>query len=307
MLNTIIDYKDTKWDNLNLLFNINKLINLFDGETPKAFSKIGNSSINRIFRVDLKYKSIVLKISPYWYTNSLYREKWCYKRIEKLIKVPKVIFYLDSHNKLLPNHEILGLEFINGKQLKKRDFTDLSINERIASIFKAVHNLSVSGYGFLDSGMHGKHNKWVDFLLDIENMNTRQYLKYVSKRDIAWLIDLLSSIETNGKHCLLYGDFKEDNFILKNNSIFAIDFQNCISGVDLYDIGIGVFNIPFILKNINLYIDQISPTVMREVILYSLRHAVTVIINSSASRDVNMLNFSKKRFKELKRIYLRIS
>ena len=307
MSRTIINYKNTKWTNLNLLYDIKKLASLFAGEVPVRFSRIGNSNINRLFRVDFKHKSVILKISPNWYNTSLYREKWCYERIKKLVNVPKVLFYLNSNNKLLPSHEILALEFINGRQLTKRNFLDNSINEGVASIFRAVHSLDTKKYGFLDANMQGKHTTWTDFLLDIENIDTPLCSKHVAKSDLKWLLDSMSSIETNGHHCLLYGDFKEDNFISKDNSIFAIDFQNCLSGIDLYDISIGVFNIRFLLKHLRTYVNVVSPNITHEVLLYSMRHAVTVILNSAASGDVKTLNFSKKRLKELKRAYSKIT
>lgn len=298
---TSIDYRDNNWGNVKLEKRIKALQQLCNNKKILRFTELKKSNINKIFKVDLADSSLILKISPKWYNKSLLREKWCYGKLGFKIKIPKAFFYLPASNPVFPTHEVLALEYIRGKQLKQADFSLRQINEKVSEIFMAVHSINSEGYGFLNRNFVGIHKSWIDFLLDIENIEVPLSKKYIKKEDVEWLKESLASIKINDSHSLLYGDFRPENFILCKNEIVALDFQNCISGMSLYDIGIGLFNIQRIYEYADLYWDRRLKSIEKTaMMLYATRHATTVMSHSLMTGDIAMANFARTRFYRLK-------
>jgi hypothetical protein len=301
---TFIDYRNNNWSNVNLGEKIRSLQRLCGNKKILNFTELKKSSINKIFKVDLENSSFILKISPKWYNRSLLRERWCYKKLSFRIKTPGVLFYLPASNAIFPTHEVLALEYVEGQQLKQSDFSSRLINEKVSDIFMAVHSINSKGYGFLNRNFVGMHKSWISFLLDIENINITISKKYIKEEDIKWLKKALADIKINDRRSILYGDFRPENFIKYKNEIVALDFQNCISGMNLYDLGIGLFNIQRIYKYAELYAHKkLEPIEKAAIVLYATRHAITVMAHSLMVGDTDVANFARNRFYKLKNLF----
>jgi hypothetical protein len=212
---------------------------------------------------------------------------------------------------IFPGHELLIIEFINGRLLKQSDFSDVTINKKLGAIYSQIWSIPMRGYGWLNEDFIGMHCTWIDFLVSIDNIELIIDNKTISKRELDWLINEFHKTSIRKfEPCLLHGDFKWTNFIANKDNIAVIDFQNCFSGHYLYDIGIGVFFQPLILSNLAYYLSEfnnrnyeLSTQEYKLIVLYGMRHAISVMGHRVAVNDKDGIKEAKSQYAMLKKIY----
>jgi aminoglycoside phosphotransferase (APT) family kinase protein len=263
------------------------------------FQEMDGGAFNKVFHIVLSTGSVVLKVSPLYFPMGLAREQWALRQVSAFIRAPKVLCYRDKYNVIFPGHELLLMEYVPGAMLQLSDFESLETHSTIAGWYRDLHTHTLDGFGWLTPSFTGMHEHWSDFLSVIDNVAYAYDSGAISKKDVAWLQKKLSAVSFGGKGALLHGDFKPSNFISGPHGLTILDFQNCMSGDPLYDIGIGLFFIPHIEDFLYCY-----NAPLKDVCLYALRHAVSVIAHRSAIKDEKGVRQAQVRVGELRARYM---
>lgn len=256
---------------------------------------IDSGHVNKSFIVKTFEGKLFCKVSPLWYKNSLSREEWCLKKlIQKKIKVPKVIGLISDQNKNAPGHEILILEYVVGQLLCDIPIIKSEHLDEILNTYNCIHSNEIKGFGWLNKSFEGKNNTWLDFLLDIENLNLCYNIseEWSDKINIILNHFYTLSFKEILKGKLLYGDFNLSNFIVTpSKKIYSLDFQNCFSGDPLYDFASIYILFPTYIKRNNF-----NDLQKKKIILYALRYLLGRISYFIKKKDVNKVDFYKNKF-----------
>ncbi|MFH1610916.1 MAG: aminoglycoside phosphotransferase family protein [Patescibacteria group bacterium] len=308
MLKTI-KYKKTGFDEINEIdFAINLRNFLLLGCSKVTIKRIYHGSVNRNFKIITNKETYFCKVGPLWYEGSLHRESWALKTIRQIgCNVPNIIMYLNKTNKVLPGHEVLLLEYVDGELLANKDNMK-NYYSKIIALYNSIHSISMEKYGWLDERFIGKNKNWLDFLLQIENEKTINQLGSVWKDNLSFVRNKIKNCnygDVSGK--LLYGDFNYYNFIVnKEDNVVAFDFQNCFSGDPLYDVGI-IFakdsNFEKYLHYFNTFDFVYKEDKRKLIFLYSLRCLFSMISFYATTKNQERISFAKNRFIEIRRLY----
>lgn len=245
------------------------------------------SKISLVYKIRTSKSDYVIKVAPHWFTGSLSRELFCYE-VLKGFKLAKVCGYYSEVNDYIAGYEFFILEFIDGIILDSYNFVNPVYFQQIESIYTKLHSIQLKEFGWLDNHMIGQSATWLDFVLDIDNLDSIVSSGLVSMEKINLVMDrLLEKVSCRSvKPALLYGDFNPKNFIADNSGIIIpIDFQNCFSGDYLYDYSIAVTYNEKVLD----FFDARDQSLL---ILYATRVCLTKLAQSLFSDDKQSL---KKR------------
>jgi fructosamine-3-kinase len=294
-MRNFINYNNTDFENLTDGVITKELEEKFHFEII-SMSHIDTGHVNKCVVVGTQENTFFCKISPLWYKKSLSREKWCLnKLLTRKVLVPKIVGLVEDNNENMPGHEILVLEYIPGKLISQLPNISDDILEKISKVYCCLHSFEVKKFGWLDPNFIGDKDGWLDFLLDIENLDLCRSISKELNKKINFLLNNLKIFDfkslKNG--CLLYGDFNLDNFILSlSGEIYALDFQNCFSGDPLYDYSIIIDKYPSFVK----FLNSEQKMQKRLLKLYTLRYLLTRISYFIQKNDFELTNFYIKRF-----------
>lgn len=304
-----INYQITGFNTIDKL-DLSKILVEIIPDKPKLFliEQIYEGNVNRNFKITCDEKKYFCKISPLWYNDSLLRESWALKLIKsKGCNVPSVIKYLNKKNNLIPGHEIMLLEYIEGSLLAGEKNISKFYKE-IINIYNLIHSVEIKRFGWLNNKFFGKNKSWKDFLLQIENEEKISRINKEWNDNLLFVRKEIINFIYNETYCgrLLYGDFNYYNFIINTEKeLISFDFQNCFSGDPLYDFGIILskdINFEKYLKFINTY-GYNNMCVDKTVLLYSLRHLLSMLAFYNESKNEERLSFIKDMFYEIKKRY----
>ena len=303
-----INYTNEGWEKVNIESKLSKLAQLCAEKTIVNYSELKGGFLSKVLLLETLNKKVVVKISPFWNNTGLAREYWCYKQLitkKPSIKIARVFSYTSARNSIFPGHEILILEYIPGHLITHSELERSNMHKKIGSILKKIHEIPMQGYGWLNKTFTGMHQSWIDFLVKIDNLEITRKSQVLSSQDLDWLItNLKRECDINFCPRLLYGDLEKSNIIVNSRSLVFIDFQNCFSGHDLYDVGIGLFFIPQILRNLRHYLrDKITKQNKKQIILYAMRHALSALGHRVTVKDKKGVRKAVRRFHELKKLY----
>ncbi len=310
---SLIDYTNNGWEKIDIEKNLDKLAKACGGEKVTRYFEFKKGYLNKVFFVKISGKELVFKISPLWNNTGLAREYWCYKKLEKQkigMEIPNILSYHPAKNEFFPGHEILIMEYVSGRPITKKDLAKGSIHKKLGLAIRGIHTISMERYGWLNKNFTGTHSSWKSFLQNIDNLEVTKKAGVLPQKDLKELIENL------GKECpldfkpnLLYGDLGETNIIInQKNEPVLVDFQNCFSGHNLYDLGIGLFFIPQIFDNLNHYTEtKITEKKKKQIVLYAMRHAVSVLGHRILIKDKKKMVQAVKRFYTLKNLLISIS
>jgi len=305
-----IDYTNTGWEKINIGEKLPELIKSagIDGEILN-YIELSGGYFNKVIMTETASEKSVVKISPLWNKGGLARENFAYSNLKnksgELFKLPKIYSYVSEDNKIIPDHEALIREYIEGKKPTDNELDSEKFHEKIAFSLDSIHSVPMKGYGWLNKELTGKNNSWHDFLTSIDNLDTTINSGLLQKNDIDWVINkLINECDNDFDPVLLYGDLKPENILIKNGDIYLIDFENCFSGHKYYDIGIGLSFIPQIWKHLNIYLKEAEQKkAKKQIILYAMRHAISCLGHRINIGDRNESTVATKRFFELKKLY----
>ena len=266
------------------------------GLRVEKIDRVDIGHVNQSFFLKTGGKKLFCKVSPLWYRRSLSRERWCIDRLRSQgLAVPEVVGLIGENNQVIPGHEILVLEYIEGEMVSRLPVIPCAVWQEIGAIYHSLHSFPMEGFGWLDDGFVGQKQTWLGFLLDIENLDLCQTIS----PDLAAVTGCLLaefqrfdfSYLRQGR--LLYGDFNLDNFILSpSGQVYALDFQNCFSGDPLYDFPLAIDRYPSCLDSIG----EISGGQGRLLGLYMLRYLLTRI-SYFYQKDESRTNRYLRRFR----------
>jgi fructosamine-3-kinase len=304
-----INYKNTGWDSIDIYGKINDLAYLCNEKNLLSYYEFKTSALNKVFKLNFPDMEYIAKISPIWNKNGLLREVNSYKKIKEnsTIRIPEIILYKSSENHIFPNHEILILEYIPGKLITPIDLDQKKTHKEISQIYNQIHKIPMNNYGWLNENFNGMHQNWLDFLINIDNIELTLKKKGIKNEEYNWLVKEFSEQEDihNYEPSLLHGDFRKENFIVGSLGIVPIDFQNCFAGHYLYDFGIGLFFYPNLLSFLKYYnIDIKNIKQLGMLILYAMRHAISTLGNRIVINNQALIRYSKNRFHQLEKMYL---
>ncbi len=300
------DYSKTGFLAVDKLVFSGRLNYIFSEKLIKI-EKIPFGNVNRNYRIIAQRKKYFCKISPLWYENSLRREAWALRNITKKGGiVPAVISYFDKNNNIIPQHEILILEYISGKNFFFHN-NKVKFYKNIFNSYNIIHSIKMCGFGWLDSHFIGRNKKWIDFLMKLENIDTCRELIISHDVDINYVFSELSKFQFKlDESRLLYGDYNYYNFIITNDEkLYSLDLQNCFAGDPAYDIGIIIAKDNISKKHLK-YLDNFSEDKMRLIYLYALRHLLSILSFYIINVNQRKIGFAIKRFLELERKYKKL-
>lgn len=265
------------------------------GEEITSLELEKRGSVNKTEIVTTKENKYFCKIAPSWYKGSLERERWCLDLLRKKRQnVPQVVKLI-----IQDDIEILLMEYLEGNTFSNCDRRTLYFND-ILDIYKVIHSVEMKKFGWLNSAMVGLKSTWKSFLLDIENLPTLESSSYWSKKTNFVLSEIEKYSFNFVEPVLLYGDYNRDNFICKDEKIYALDFQNCFSGDYLYDYGI-IFS-----KESRLQKEILTDLKSEEIVilyLYSLRHLLSMTSYALINKNYSRLNFIRSKFNLIEEAY----
>lgn len=308
-----IDYTNTGWEKMNINDKLPELLEILGiKDEIDNCTELSGGYFNKVIVVETKSNRNVIKVSPLWNKDGLAREDLVYSNLQnklnKSFKLPKVLSYIPSNNNIIPNHGILINEFIDGHKPTDDELKSEEFHRKISSFLNLIHDIPMNGYGWLDEKFTGKNDSWRSFLTNIDNVNLTINSGSLSEKDVSWLIERLTrECDNDFRPVLLYGDLKPENILIRNGDIYIIDFENCFSGHQYYDTGIGLFFIPEIWKRIKTYLkDADQKNTKKQIILYAMRHAVSCLGHRISICNKSESNIATKRFFELKDFYEKI-
>jgi len=308
-MNKKVQYKKTGFDKIDAIdFGVNLKRILPPNYQDIIVERIYHGNVNRNFKVISGHGSFFCKVAPLWYEGSLFREAWALKKLKQIgCNVPRVIGSFDKNNNAFAGHEIILLEYIEGKLVSdKKNVKDYY--SQIIDLYNLVHSIKMKKYGWLDKNFVGENETWFDFLMQIENEKSINSLGNDWKKNLSFVRVELENIDCiNSIKRLLYGDFNYSNFIVNSeNKIVALDFQNCFSGDPLYDVGM-IFskdnNFENRLSDFKIFNKPYTENDKKLIFLYSLRHLLSMLVFYIASNNEERILFAKKRFIEIKNLY----
>ena len=177
-------------------------------------------------------KKFVLKHSV---RNDLDREQIALKIAKKSgVAVPSVLSYKNGN---------LELEFINGRNIKKSDLSDLFF-KNLGIVLKKLHSIKASRIGELSSPKKLSEKNWFDFLKSklIIGINDLVLYRKISKAEAktfldCWITKFHKLQKRSFQPTLLHNDVHLDNILItKNVKLYLIDFENSFFGDPLYDL-----------------------------------------------------------------------
>jgi len=311
-----IDYMNTGWEELgDIGSGINRIAQMLYKESITGYEQFRTGGVNVTCSFHTPNKRSILKISPKWFRYSLSKENWCLNRLknESNARVPEALYYEGDENDYFPGHEILVVEYLDGRIPNSSDLSDPSFHEDLGEFYVNMHKLVVKRYGWLvpandnDAIVNdfiGTCDEWKQFLIDIDNIGVSLSSELVSSNEYRWLI---KQLQCRGGECLpalLHGDFRMDNVIIGQNGLFVIDFQNCFSGDSLYDIGIGVQVYPQLIPFIGSYSElELTDNDIAKILLYAMRYSFSVLGYAATRKEFNLAKTYKNRFNELREMY----
>lgn len=308
-----IDYTNTGWEKININDKLPELLEMLEiKDKIDNCTELSGGYFNKVIVVETKSNRNVIKVSPLWNKGGLARENFVYSNLQnklnKSFKLPKILSYIPNDNRIIPNHEILINEFIDGHKPTDDELGSKEFHRKISSFLDSIHDTPMNGYGWLDEKFIGKNDFWQSFLTNIDNFNLTINNGSLSEKDISWLIDRLTrECDNDFRSVLLYGDLKPENILIRNGDIYIIDFKNCFSGHQYYDTGIGLFFIPQIWGHIKIYLkDADQKNARKQIVLYAMRHAVSCLGHRINIGNKSESDIAIKRFFELKNLYKKI-
>ncbi len=275
-MSNLIDYNHTGFEQLSpeaIALTLREGLGL----RVEEMSRVDIGHVNQSFFLKAGDRKLFCKISPLWYRRSLSREKWCIDRLRSQgLAVPEVIGLIGEDNRGVPGHAILVLEYIEGEMVSHLPGISETVWEKIGAIYHEIHSFPMEGFGWLDDSFVGQKETWLDFLLDIENLDLCRSISPSMVTAVDRLLAEFRRVDFSAltRGSLLYGDFNLDNFILSpSGQVYALDFQNCFSGDPLYDFPLAIDRYP---SYVNL-IGRLDSGQERLLELYTLRYLLTRI------------------------------
>jgi len=309
-----VNYTNTGWDKIDIIQKLPELI-MGAGINEKItnYAELRGGYFNKVIMVETASTKNVVKISPLWNKGGLTRENFAYSNLKnksgELFKLAKIYSFMPDSNTIIPGHAILIIEYIDGREPIGNELDSENFHEKIKTFLDSIHDIPTKEYGWFDQKLIGKNSSWHDFLINIDNLSITLNSKLLSKNNIDWVLNkLVSECTDNFEPVLLYGDLKQENILIKNGSLYIIDFENCFSGHQYYDIGIGLFFISQIWKYLHVYLKGVKQKeVKKQIILYAMRHAISCLGHRINIGDVKEIKVAIKKFFELKKIYENLS
>lgn len=273
-----------------------------------------SGALNKVCHLTGKNRDFVIKISPEWNNRGLDRERWCYELVQRMTKlrIAKLFGYQNANNDIFPGHEILAMEYIPGQNLTHVDMTRRSINIFISHILEQIHSIKgIEGYGWLNNSFSGEHHDWHAFIKDLDNIDAVIESGLIPLSNIELVMEhLLDEAPSDFETSFLFGDLNKSNLILaeeKRDLVVPVDFQNCFVGDPLYDIGIALFFNPEINRYLDEYLPDKSTAIRKRVILYALRHTLSVLGHRIIVKKHKSIKLAIDRFEKLRADYLSLS
>ena len=177
-------------------------------------------------------KKFVLKHSV---RNNLKREQIALKIAKKSgVFVPDVLACKDGN---------LQLEFIDGRNIKKSDLSDLFF-KNLGIVLKQLHSIKVSKVGDLISPKQFSEKNWFNFL----KARLSRGIKYLIRRNKItevegkkflnyWTARFRKLPKRSFRPTLVHNDVHLDNILItKNGKLYLIDFEDSFYGDPLYDL-----------------------------------------------------------------------
>ena len=268
-----------------------------------SMENIPYGKVNLSYHVVTNSKDLFCKFSPVWYKHSLERETWALKTIKGNGGiVPNVVCYIkDGFN--YRGHELLVLEYISGSLLSNIENKN-KLYKKIFETYNILHSIAMPGWGWLDRKFKGQHQKWQEFLYDVENIDSYGHISLEWKMRAEYVIKNLKNIKPSTETArLLYGDYNDNNFIVTEaGDVCSLDFQNCFAGDPLYDIGIIVSKSDEVFNYLK-YLDYFSENKIKVIYLYALRHILSMLAFYINSYDDDKIEALSKRFLYLRNAY----
>jgi len=304
-----VQYKKTGFsqlDKINIKIRLKNFI--LPNSSIVSVERIYSGNVNRNFKIITEQGDFFCKIAPLWYSHSLRREAWALKHLKRIgCYVPNVIRYFDADNKVIPGHEILILEYIDGVILAEIQRKN-KFYKKIIDLYNNIHSVKLKRYGWLNKSFIGSNKAWKDFLLKIENEESIRKISDAWSKNVDFVQREINNFSYNIKSGrLLYGDFNYYNFIInQKNVLIAFDFQNCFSGDPLYDVGMILSKDIGFLKYLHHFsgFNPVNRENTRKIVfLYGLRHLLSMLSFYIDTDNKERILFINKRFLAIKKIY----
>lgn len=189
--------------------------------------KIEEALCNDVFLLNCENGKFILKIAKENIRQEeLDKEYKILNKLSKHIKLPKVLLY-----KVEKDYSFFIMEFIKGE--KPNDFSD-EILKLMAQTLRIIHNKTrTNKLVNFDDLLRNAEKNMLDGRLDEDEFNKDGM--QIDPKDV---LQFLKDNKPKSQACLLHGDYRPKNMIIKNNNLYILDWGLSFEGDPYYDLAI---------------------------------------------------------------------